>query len=249
MPYPMFEQLRRQQHSFSDISALHFDQVIMQDAEGTLRNYDTALVSGNAFPLLDMTPYLGRLLAPADDVHGGPSVGWPAVLSYALWNGRFGVDPRIIGKQIKLSNIPVTVVGVTPPDFHGVWPGDDVKLYLPIQFATALAGKGDLNTADSPYFAAAIGRLRPGVNVRAANAEMALYQKDLLRQFIPAQYQRPAFFEKTSLRVESARNGLPTYFGRVYSEPLFIMQGLVIIVLVLCCVNVGGLMISKVYAR
>jgi len=71
----------------------------------------------------------------------------------------------------------------------------------------------------------------------------------LLRQFIPTRYQHLPFFERASLRVQSARSGLPTYFGHVYSEPLFIMQGLVVIVLLLCCVNVGGLMMSKVYAR
>jgi predicted permease len=82
----------------------------------------------------------------------------------------------------------------------------------------------------------------------AAN-EAAFRQKELFHQFIPVKYQHIPFWEKASLNVESARNGLPTYFGHVYSQPLFLLQGLVAVVLLLCCVNVGGLMLSKVYAR
>jgi predicted permease len=249
IPYRMLQQLRTQQHSFAEISAWRGDAVIMQDGEGTLRIYTAGLVSGNAFPLLGMRPYLGRLIAPSDDVRGGPAEGWPVVLSYGFWTDRFGADPQIIGKRITVSNVPVTIVGIAPPDFHGVWPGNDPKVYLPLQFVTAWLGKDVLNTPGSLYPCAAIARLKPGITIRAASAEMALYQKGLLRQFIPAQYQHLPFFEKASLRVKSARSGLPTYFGHIYSEPLFSMQGLVVIVLLLCCVNVGGLMMSKVYAR
>ena len=78
---------------------------------------------------------------------------------------------------------------------------------------------------------------------------MDFHQEALFHQFVPIEYQHLPFWEKASLNVESARNGLPTYFGHVYSEPLFLMQGLVAVVLLLCCVNVGGLMLSKVYAR
>src|SRR5581483_3364331 len=66
---------------------------------------------------------------------------------------------------------------------------------------------------------------------------------------IPLEDRHLPYFEKASLRVESARTGLPTFFAHAYSEPLFLLQGLVVIVLLLCCVNLGGLMMSKVYAR
>jgi predicted permease len=249
MPYRMLEQLRREQHSFTEISAWDWAEVTMQDNDGTRRIHRGGLVSGNAFRLMGMKPYLGRLIAPGDDMRGGPAEGWPVVLTYGFWNDRFGRDPKIIGKAVKVSDIPVTVIGVVPPDFRGVWPGNDIKLYLPRQFANPLFGKDVVNTPDSLFNLAAIGRLKPRVTVREAKAEIAVYQKDLLRRFIPTQYQHVPYFEKASLRVESARSGLPTYFGHVYSQPLFLMQGLVGIVLLLCCVNVGGLMMSKVHER
>jgi predicted permease len=172
------------------------------------------------------------------------------VLSYGFWTEHFGADTEIAGKQIKVSNIPVTVVGVAPPDFHGVRPGADVKLYLPFQFLTPLIGRGqDIDSPASFVACSAIGRLKNGTSVAAAWNEVAVRQKELLRQFIPVAYQQSPFWQKASLRVDSARRGLPTYVSHVYSEPLFLLQGLVAVVLLLCCVNVGGLMLSKVYAR
>ncbi len=249
MPYRVLEQLQHEQHSFTEISAWGWAEITMQDTDGTLRVYRAGLVGGNAFPLMGMRPYLGRLISPSDDVRGGPAEGWPLVLSYGFWNDRFGDDPKIIAKTIKVSNIPVTVVGVVAPEFRGVWPGNDIKFYLPLQFANAIAGKDVVNSLDPLFYCNAIGRLKPGAAIREARAEIAVYQKDLLHRFIPTRYQHTRYFEKASLRVESARSGLPTYFGHVYSEPLFLMQGLVGIVLLLCCVNVGGLMMSKVHER
>jgi len=251
IPYRMLQQIRRQQHSFAGLSAWLGGEglVTMEDNEGTLRNYDAGLVSGNGFQVLRMKPYLGRLITPSDDIRGGPAYGWPVVLSYGFWNEHFGADSRIVGKQIRVSDTPVTVVGVTPPDFRGPWPGFDMKLYFPLQFITALLKTDDFNSPTSFHLCSAIGRLKPGVSIGDANSEMGVYQKELLSRFIPAKYRHLQEYEKASLRVDSARRGFASFFDRIYSEPLYLMQGLVAIVLLLCCVNVGGLMMSKVYAR
>lgn len=248
IPYRMIEQFEREQHSFAGISLWHFAEVTMLDTEGSLRVYHAELVSGNAFPLLGLTPYLGRLISPGDDVRGGPAQGWPVVLSYGFWTEHFGADLEIVGKQITVSNIPMTIVGVARPDFRGVRPGIDTKLYLPLAFTTPLF-KHTIDSPERVYTCAAIGRLKSGTSLSEAANELAFHQKELFRQFIPVQYQHLPYFEKASLNVESASSGLPTYISHVYSEPLFLMQGLVALVLLLCCVNVGGLMLSKVYAR
>jgi predicted permease len=249
IPYHMLEQFQNEQHSFSAISAWWLGEVTTLDNEGTLRAYRVGLVSGNAFPLFGMKPYLGRLIAPGDDVRGGSAGGWPVVLSYGFWNERFGADPQIIGKQIKVSNTPVTIAGVVPPDFRGVWPGDDIKMYFPLQFLNVLEGEDLINSPTSFFGVSAIGRLKPGVTIGEAHTEIAFHQTELFHDFVPVKYQHLPYFEKASLQIKSARSGLPTYFGSVYSQPLLLMQGLVVIVLLLCCVNVGGLMMSKVYAR
>ncbi|HEX3682447.1 MAG TPA: ABC transporter permease [Bryobacteraceae bacterium] len=246
--YSMLQEFSREQHSFTGISAWDDEEVTMQDREGTLRLYDAALVGGNGFLVLGVRPYLGRLLAPSDDVRGSPPEGWPAVLSYAFWQSRFGGDPQIAGKQVKIKDALVTIVGVAPPDFQGVWPGVDPKLYLPFQFINALVGHDVLNTEASHISCSAIGRLRAGVSIRDANAELAVDRKRLFELVSPEDRHRHDF-EKATIEAASARTGLPTFFGFEYSEPLFLLQGLVGVVLVLCCINVGGLLMSKVYAR
>jgi predicted permease len=249
MPYRMLQGLREQQSSFRDLSAWDGDQVLIKDKEGSVQGYFAVMVSGNAFDLLGVQPYRGRLIAGYDDVRGGPSGGWPVVLSYGFWSDFYGRAADIVGKQIKISDVPVTVVGITPPDFHGVWPGEEPKMYLPFQFASVLANKDVLDDPDAAFGSSVIGRLKPGVSLAHANAELALLQKSLFDRFIPPKFQHDPYVEKAYLKVSSARSGLPTYVSRTYAKPLYLMQGLVGAVLLLCCVNIGGLMLSRVAAR
>lgn len=249
IPYQMLLQLRRQQRSFTDISAWSSHTIAMDTHDGVSRLNRAGFVSGNGFEVLGMHAYLGRLLTPADDVRNGPAEGWPVVLGYSFWKDNFGGDPAMIGKRIKLANTVVTVVGVAPQKFRGVWPGSETKLYLPLQFLTVVTGKDEIDAPDSLWWWNTIARLKPAVSVEEARAELATYQETLLSQFIPVNLQYLFQARNAYLWVSSARTGLPTFFGRVYSAPLYLMQGLVGIVLLLCCVNVAGLMMSKVYSR
>jgi len=252
IPYPMIQQLRQEQRSFVDLSVWRNELVTVPDQDGTLRYHQAGLVSGNAFALLGARPGLGRLIMISDDVRGGPAHGWPVVVSDGFWRHRFGADPRVLGASVEVSGSPVTIVGVAPPSFHGVWPGVEPDLYLPMQFLTVLrGGRDDLNspTPASAVWCAAIGRLRPGVSHADANAEIGVYQHRLLRDFSPPDFLGNPRFANVRLTVDSARTGLPTFFGRTYSAPLYLMQGLVGIVLLLCCVNVSGLMMSKLHER
>jgi predicted permease len=249
LPYQMLLQLRGQQKSFTDISAWSMRNIAIDTDDGASRMHLAAFVTGNAFAVLGTNAYLGRLLTPADDVRGGPAEGWPAVLSYGLWQETFAGDPSILGKQIRISNTAVTVVGVGPRNFRGVWPGWEMRVYLPFQFLPVVNGKDEINVPNAPAWAHAIGRLKPGGSLAEARAELASYQERLIDQFLSAPVQSRLQLRKPYLWVSSARTGLSSFFGRVYSAPLYMMQGLVGIVLLLCCVNVAGLMMSKVYSR
>ena len=249
VPFRMWDGLRKELSSFRDLSAWRLTQVPLEDQDGSLRGYLAALVTGNTFQVVTMQPYEGRLLAPFDDVRGGPVQGWPVVLSYGFWSDHYGKDPSVIGRQIRIGGVPVTVVGVTPPAFQGLWPGIEIKLYLPMQFANVLAGRDVLNRPDTYFECSTLGRLKPSVSASVANAEAAHLPKAWLTPFIPVPLQHLPFFEKAYLQVDSARSGFPSHVMQTYGKPLFLMQGLVGVVLLLCCVNVGGLMMAKVYAR
>ncbi len=249
IPWRMYQQLRLQQQSFTDLSAWVTSRINIRDGEGVLRMYPAIHITGNAFEVLGVKPYLGRLLTSSDDVRGGPSTGWPAVLGYSFWYERFGGDPQIIGKQLEISNTIVTVVGVTPPEFQGVSPGESAKIYLPFQFLTVLIRKDILDSPNSGLFCRPIGRLKSGIGLAQANAEMSVYQPALFREFLSPDQVPPSFIEKARLTVSSARTGLGSFLVKQYWRPLILMQCLVAVTLLLCCVNVGGLMMSTVYSR
>jgi predicted permease len=251
LPYRMIQQLRQEQRSFEDLSAWREQHLVVPDEDGTLRRYQGGLVSGNAFALLGARPGLGRLLDAADDVRGGPAHGWAAVLGHGFWRDRFGADPGVIGRPLLVSGVPVTIVGVASPSFHGVLPGIETKLYVPLQFHVALEDGRDVLNVPGPsvVFCAAIGRLRPGATLADVEAELGVSQRRLIQEFAPPAFLKDPRFKEARLVADSARTGLPTFFGRTYSAPLYLMQGLVAVVLLLCCVNVSGLMMSKLHER
>src|SRR3974390_54667 len=143
MTYHMLEAYREEQTSFRELSSWDNGEVLLADQQGVLHRYMSEMVSGNAFELLGLQPYRGRLIAPYDDVKGGPAAGWPVVLSYGFWKDYYGGAEDIIGKKIIASDIPVTIMGVTPPDFQGVWPGMPPKMYFPMQFEPAASKRPD----------------------------------------------------------------------------------------------------------
>jgi predicted permease len=249
MTYPMLMTFEKEQTSFRELSGWSSGVVDIKYREGTIQTYSTGMVTGNAFGLLGLQPYRGRLITPYDDVKGGPSGGWPVVLSYGFWKDFYGASEDVLGKQITISDVQVTVVGITPPEFRGLWPGEEVKIYLPLQFVNVQQKKDVLNAMDDLYGVAVIGRLKPGVSLKRANAELAQVQQTLFAQFIPERYWHDPFFEKAYFVVTSARSGLPSYITHTYEKPLYLMQGLVAVVLLVCCINIGGLMVSRVAAR
>jgi hypothetical protein len=209
LPYRIFDALQHEITSFNEISGWQQWNVSMQESEGSLRQHMAGLVTGNAFEVIPMRPSMGRLLEPFDDTRGGSAQGWPVVLSYGFWTDQYGKDPHIVGKQIRISGALGTVIGVTPPDFKGVWPGTDIKIYLPLGFVNILAKRDVLNDPNSLFGPQVIGRLKPGVSVARANAELARLKVSLLARFIPAKFLHLPYFEGAYTKVVSVRRGLP----------------------------------------
>jgi predicted permease len=249
IPWRMYHELRRTQRSFTDLAAFIFGDVTLQDRDGITRAQSALLMTGNAFEILGIKPHLGRGFTSQDDIPGGPREGWPIVLSYSFWKDRFGGDPAVIGKKIEVSKSFATVIGVAPPGFEGVTPGRPARVFAPIQFFTVLTEDNELNSPTSRLFCRPIGRLKPEMDLARANAELSSRQKELIAQYLPPQSIPSAWLENTSLLVSTARNGAFSFFNNDYARPLLLIQGLVAIVLLLCCINVGGLLLSKAATR
>jgi predicted permease len=245
-----FEHLREHTAALSDLSLCGGDMMFIPDDRGTLRSVDGAIVTGNALSLLGVRPFLGRLLAPSDDVAGGPEGGWPAVLDYGFWLANFHGDPAVIGKRIPISSRPAIIVGVTPPSFAGLSIGYRPKFYLPARFASELAPSPNQDPYKHPekFYGVAIGRLRPGVSLSALNAELAARNPSFMRALIPPAMLASPRFHNAMLSAQSASRGFSD-LAQQYGQPLSLLQGVVLVVLLLCCVNLGGLQLARVQAR
>jgi predicted permease len=245
--YGMLKRIDELDHTFAGLSAWRDHQVPVEDADGTLRQTEVAFVTGNAFDLLGLRPRLGRLLTPPDDVPGGPPEAWPVVLSDRYWRERFGADALALGKTIRISGRQVTVIGVAPGSFHGVWPGIEPAMYLPLHYLSVISKKDIISPPDSRVGVSGLGRLKPDLSVSDARADLTVHERRLIDEFekdVPPESRR-----RLRMAVESAQTGFPTMFREEYSGPLYLMQGLVGVVLLLCCVNVSGLMLSKLHER
>jgi predicted permease len=245
-----FTYLREHTVGLSDLFLWGGDVVSISDDRGTLRSIDGTFATGNALSMLGIRPYLGRLLTPADDVAGGPEGGWPVVLDYGFWLANYHGDPGIIGKHITISSRAAIIVGVLQPSFTGLLVGNPEQLYLPMHFASEIAPSPD----QDPYkhadrlFGFAIGRLRQGVSLSTLNAELGTESPSVMHALIsPAMLASPRLHNAT-LAAQSARRGL-SFLETDYRQPLFLLQGIVLLVLLLCCINLGGLQLARVQAR
>jgi predicted permease len=171
-----FLDLRAQNQSFSDIAAYFAFYGVGDNkltGQGEPERLSSVPVSQNFFPLLGVQPQLGRLFTAEECKFNGPKA---VLLSHGLWVRRFASDPRIVGRPLTLNNEPVSVVGVLPAsfDFASVFaPGSHIDLYSPFPLSDETNRWG--NTL------AIIGRLKPGVAIQTAQAEVSILSARLKR--------------------------------------------------------------------
>jgi predicted permease len=241
-PYPCYERFRDGNRSFIGLAAFSTINPKLK-IDGQLEEVRGQHVSGNYFSLLGVPALLGRTLTPADDSvlgQGGPD-GVVAVISYNYWTRRFGQRPEVIGKTVQLGDQSVTIIGVTPPGFYGLLPGTEMNISLPI----TVAGAGLLQDKTSTWYRA-VGRLRPGVPVEHARAELdtilQAYKEELP---LSAETRRDRF---ARIELPPASKGLDT-LRRQFSRPLQALMAIVALVLLIACANVANLLLARATAR
>jgi len=193
------------------------------------------LVSGTYFQTLRVQPELGRMLSAADDSNSAAPV---AVASHAAWRKYFNADPAALGRSVSINGQAFTLVGVAAPDFNGHVAVISPEFYLPLHSRTLLReDSGDLFDRRTSMWLMAGGRLRDGVDLAGARAELAT-----IRQRLDAEYgtDDPA----SGIGVAPLR-GVPTEVRGplgAFSGLLFAMLGMILLV---ACVNVAGLLIAR----
>jgi predicted permease len=209
---------------------------------------DGQLVTGAYFPLLGVRPALGRLLGPDDDLV--PMGHGVAVLADRYWKLRFNGDPAVVGRQILLSGVPFTIVGVAPPDFFGVEVGAAPQLFVPVMMQPAVMPMM-VNLLDRPNvystWLRVVGRLSPGVSIQQAAARLDALPRAPETDWRP----RNKFTgqpEDVRLVLGPGATGLSD-LRRQFSQPLFLLLAVSGIVLLVACANVANLLLARSAAR
>ena len=214
---------------------------LMDEAGASL--VEVEAVTGNYFSLLGVTTELGRPLQPDDDVlRAGAPV---AVISHALWRDRFGSDPEIIGRVLRMNGRAIEVVGVARPSFNGLSLGEDTGAWLPLQTGAVLSGYPDevWDLRGIRWMGRLVGRLASGATVEQARAELVAVS-DRLRE------EDPEGRGARSITVDPLGSYLAP-IGAEESLPQFVwlLMGVVGSTLLLACANLAGLQLTRASAR
>jgi len=231
-----FRDIRSQSSEvFSDVFAyqLGLDGL---SVDGKADRIVTSYVSGNFFPALGIKPELGRFILPSE----GETLGADPVmvLSYSYWKTRFGGDPAIVGRKVSVDGHPITIVGVAPRGFVGIFPFLSIQGYLPLGMLEIGGQPDDFMTNRQLRNLPVLGRLRPGTGLQEAQASLSVIGRRLSQQY-------PEADKDLSLQV------YPELRARPQPDPdntLLVISGLFLsltaLVLLLACVNVANILFT-----
>jgi len=223
--YPNYVDYRDQNEVFESLAAYYGVSVSLV-GDGEPERILGAASTASLFTVLGVNPQIGRVFNESEEQAGQNRV---AVLSYGLWQRRFGKDPNLIGQQIQVSDTPRTVIGIMPPSFE--YPSKDSDIWIPLTVSD------DDKQARSSFGYYSIGRLKPGVSIDRGRAEMGAIASNL-------EHQYP---ELDGFGV----NLVPLHqqvTGKV-RPALLVLLGTVAFVLLIACANVANLLLARAAGR
>jgi len=237
--HPYFRSVRERATTLEGVYAYRLEPTPMSlgGRDAAERVYGT-MVSGNYFTVLGTRAAYGRTLEDRDDQAAGANP--VAVISHELWERRYNSDPGIVGQAILLNSHPFTIVGVAPRGFQGttVLRSD---LWLPLSMtAEAIPRNPSGLTSRRAVWLVMGGRLKDGVSIPQAQAEMQAIASGLVREF-PDDYRDRGIVVAASALVPGRINIVAGFMG--------LLMAIVGLVLLIACVNVAGMMLARAAAR
>ena len=251
--YSDYLQFRERNESFQDLCAFQAGRnrvrvhVAGTKAASSIESARGKLVSGNYFQLLGVRAAVGRTLTADDDRVESPPA---AVLSFGYWKRRFRSDTSLVGKILEVNDVPVTIMGVAPPEFFGETSTSIPDFWLPISLQPQVMQQSSFLDDPSTHWLNIMARLRAGVKPQQAQSMVSVQlrqmlasragsklspdiQKDIDRSYIQL---TPGDIGISALRLQ-------------YSEPLHILMAVVALILLIACANVANLLLSRAAAR
>ena len=224
------------------------------------------MASGNYFSVLGVKAAAGRLISPDDDsIPGtGGTDGPVAVISYHYWERRFSKDPAVLGKTAILNGVPVTIVGVTASDFHGIFQTFAPDVTIPIMLQPRIApsvstelwthgDEGSILSYDlsDNYGANVVGRLKRGVTMAQAQAELNVLYQQILAQRAGSRLDESKRRENAEKKIElqAGGNGSNNFEPQQRALLLIVTVAVPGLVLLIACANVANLLLARAAAR
>jgi len=201
------------------------------------------LVSANFFEVVGVTAWRGRGFLPEDET--APGANPVVVLSHGYWQRRFGADPAALASEITVNSRRYRVIGIMPPAFTGPRLGEETDLWIPLTMQTALMGGGALTGDRKTWWLLAVGRLRPGITVPAAQAGANL----VLQHFLAADPDvEPELARRVRLELTPGGHGSSST-RRDLRMPLVALMVGVGLLLLIVCLNVSHLLLARAVRR
>ncbi len=206
-----------------------------------------AYVSGDYFPTLGVPPLIGRSIGMDDDKDGAAAP--MAVLSYRFWMARFAGDRSALGRTLVVEGTPLEIVGVMPPSFFGVEVGKSPNIFLPLSLEPVLDKDRSLLHIRAAWWLNILARKKAGLSDAAIQAGLAVLWPRVVNEVLPLKNGQPvAQFLKWRIETVDAGRGI-SGLRRQFSEPLYILMGIVGLVLLIACANVANLLLARTSAR
>ncbi|HEV2444296.1 MAG TPA: ABC transporter permease, partial [Candidatus Sulfopaludibacter sp.] len=201
------------------------------------------------FQVLGVTAAIGRTLTPDDD--RTPDAGPYIVLGYQYWERRFGADPSILNRAIDVNGRPMTVVGVAQRGFPGFALMTPSDLFVPLAMKKVVTPTWDDRVRRDSVWLKLFARLAPGVSIEKAKGAMALPYRRALENDLGFVHRSRAFSDaylRGSLTMTPAGGGYD-HLQKSFAKPLYLMLAMVGLLLLITCVNVANLLVSRAAAR
>jgi predicted permease len=247
LSYAIWEQIQKEQHSFSNVFSWAGTTFAIGQAPQQKR-VQGLWGSGEMFSTLGVRPWKGRMFYAEDD---RPGCGTPGmVISYAFWQSEFGGQDSPIGKSLLIRQHPIEIIGVTPPSFFGLEVGEKFDVALPFCSLPALYPEDTSLRRRDYFWLTVMGRLKRGGSLAQASAQLDALSPGLMEATIPGDYSSSALEQYRGFRLAAYPAGSGVSWLRpAYNASLWLLLGITGLVLLIACANIANLLLAKASTR